>query len=99
MNNQLIGIAGVFALTFFLFLLRHCFLSLGRPNRRRYVNPTAPSGNLELNSKAVEDDSWLIWQPDTEAGALNRHDEATRAHDGRHNEAQGRTSFNESQTH
>jgi hypothetical protein len=50
MSNQMIGIAGVFALTLFLLLLRHCLLLLGRPNRSRHVNPTAPRGNLELHA-------------------------------------------------
>jgi hypothetical protein len=79
MNNQMIGITGVFALTFFLFVLRHFFLSLGRANKSRYVNPTAPRGTFELNRKAVEDDSWLLWSPDNEAGSPSRVDETTRA--------------------
>lgn len=79
MNKQMIGIASVFALTFFLLVLRHCFLALGRPNRSRYVNPTAPRGNLEMNTKAVEDDSWLLCSTDDDAGSPNRVDNATRA--------------------
>jgi hypothetical protein len=65
MNNQLIGIAGVFALTFILLVLRHWFLSLGRPSRRRYVAPMALPGRHESNTKTVEDDSWLLWTPDS----------------------------------
>jgi hypothetical protein len=79
MNNQIIGIAGVFAFTFFLLALRHCLVSLGRANRNRYLNPTAPRGNYELNMKGVEDDSWLLWSPDSDAGSPNHDDEVTRA--------------------
>ena len=79
MNNQTIGIAGVFALTFFLLVLRHCIHSLGRPNKKRNVNRTTSCGNFELNTKAVDDDSWLLWSPDAEAGAPNRVDEARSA--------------------
>jgi hypothetical protein len=78
MNNQMIGIAGVFAVTFFLLVLRHCFLSPGRARRSRHVNPTRPRGHDESN-KAVEDDSWLLWSSHNEAGSPNRDDEATRA--------------------
>lgn len=72
--NQVIGIAGVFALTLFLLVLRHYFLSLGRVKRGGYVNPTAPSRNFELKRKAVEDDSWLLWTPDPDprAGSSKR---------------------------
>lgn len=79
MNNQTIGIAGVFALTFFLLALRHCIHLLGQPNRRRHVNPTTLSGNFEVHPKPVEDDSWLLWSPDTEGGVPNRGDETTSA--------------------
>ncbi len=79
MNNQTIGIAGVFALTFFLLLLRHCLLSLGRANRNRYVNRMTSRETSELNTKAVEDDSWLLWSPEAEAGSRNRVDDAPRA--------------------
>jgi hypothetical protein len=37
MNNQTIGIAGVFALTFFLLVVRHCIYLLGERKRRRCV--------------------------------------------------------------
>jgi hypothetical protein len=38
MNNQIIGIVCVFALTLFLFGVRYGFLSRGRHNEKRYVN-------------------------------------------------------------
>jgi len=78
MNNQMIGIASVFVLTFLLFVLRHCFLSLGRRNkRRRYVTPTALPGNHEMHKKAASDDAWLLWtkDPDKQGGSSNRVDD------------------------
>ena len=78
MTNEMIGIAGVLALAFVLLVLRHCFVSIGRAKKGRYVNPTASRGHYELNKKAVEDDSWLLWSPDTEAGSRDRADETTR---------------------
>jgi len=53
----MIGITGVFALTFFLLVLLHWFLSLGRPKRGRFLRPTAPRGTFQLKTKAVEDES------------------------------------------
>jgi hypothetical protein len=79
MSNEIIGIVGVFAFTFFLFVLRHFYLSIGRTNKSRHVTPTTPPGHYELSTKAVEDDSWLLWSPDNEAGSPNRVDEATKA--------------------
>lgn len=77
MNNQMIGIAGVFAFTLFLFLLRHFYLSLGRPKKRRYVTPTALPGNHEMHKKAARDDAWLLWtkDPDKQGGSSNRVDD------------------------
>ena len=69
MNNQMIGIGGVFALTFVLFVLLHRFLSLGRPNRRRYVKPMTLHRGHESSTKSTEDNAWL-WSPElnTRAG-------------------------------
>lgn len=64
MTNEMIGIAGVFALTLFLFVLRHCFHSFGRPNRSRYVNPTTPRRDHESNTRSADDDAWLLWSPE-----------------------------------
>jgi hypothetical protein len=66
MNNQVIGIAGMFALTFVLFVILHCFLSLGRPNRRRYVKPMTLHRDYE--SSTNEDNAWL-WSPEFETRA------------------------------
>jgi hypothetical protein len=76
MNNQMIGIAGVFAFTLFLFLLRHFYLSLGRPKKRRYVTPTALPGNHEMHKKTASDDDWLLWTEDPDKqGSSNRVDD------------------------
>jgi len=63
MNNQTIGIAGVFALTIFLFVLRHFVLSLGRPKQRRHVNPMIPRKDQERRTTSADDDDWLLWRP------------------------------------
>ena len=77
MNNQTIGIAGVFAFTFFLFVIRHFYLSLGRRKKRRYVTPTALPGNHEMHKEAASDDAWLLWteDPDKQGGSSNRVDD------------------------
>ena len=62
MNNEAIGIGGVFAFTFFLFLLRYLYLSLRREDRNRYAAPTRLPEEHELSEKAVED-VWLIMPP------------------------------------
>jgi hypothetical protein len=66
MSNQMIGIAAVFVLSFFLLAVRYCLLSLGRSNRNRPVNPALQRGGVESNPVVVEDDSWLLWSSDTE---------------------------------
>ena len=79
MNNQAIGIAGVFALTFFLLAVRYCLLSLGRSNRNRHFNPALQRRGAESNPGVVEDDSWLLWSSDSETSSPNRTGEATSA--------------------
>ena len=76
MNDQVIGIAGVFAFTLFLFLLRHFYLSVGRRKKSRYVTPSALPGNHEMHKKAASDDAWLLWTegPDKQ-GSSNRVDD------------------------
>jgi len=81
MNNQTIGVAGVFGLAFFLLALRYCILSLGRPRKSRYVNPTAPRASAELSVKAAEDDHGTLWPPDNEAGSPIPAGEAARTAD------------------
>lgn len=69
MENQMIGVASVFAMTFFLFVLRHCLLSLGRPKRSGYVNPTTLRRDYESNIESADDHAWLLWSPELDAQA------------------------------
>ena len=64
MSNQTIGISGVFALTFLLFVLRHWFLSWGRPNSGRNVNSMNLRKDHESSSNSAGDNAWLWWTPD-----------------------------------
>jgi len=61
MKNQLIGIAGVFALTFLLLALRHLLLSVARPNRDRHIRPVKPSESFETNPGSSRSKSWTQW--------------------------------------
>lgn len=80
MNNKMIGIASVFALTCFLLVLRHWFLSIGRPNRSRHDSTNKTQhGGFERNARAVEDDARLLCSRDIEAGSPNSAGGATRA--------------------
>jgi hypothetical protein len=69
MSNQVIGITGVFGLTFFLLTLRHLLLIWSQPSRRRHLSPSVPSNFV---SNTAKDDSWLLRpQDDTrESGGL-----------------------------
>ena len=74
MSNQMIGITGVFALTLFLLILRHCFLALGRVKRSGNVTLTLPRASYEFDTKTGEDDSWLLWTSDeTPRGDARKH--------------------------
>ena len=82
MNNDVIGIGGVFAFTLFLFLLRHFYLSIGRrDDKSRYVTPAAPRANKRSNSDSGADDAWLLWMPDleTETRVDDRQSQELRA--------------------
>jgi hypothetical protein len=79
MNNQMIAIASVFALTFFLLALRHLLLSVGQSHRIRYVNPALHRVSAESNPNDIEDDSWPFWSSDSETSSANRAGEATGA--------------------
>ena len=69
MNNEAIGIGCVFALTFFLFLLRHLYLSIGRRDRSRQVTAAPPPANEKLNIDSGADNAWLLWTPNLETEA------------------------------
>jgi hypothetical protein len=65
MNDQLIGITGVFVVTVSLFLLRQFILSIGRPNRNRYVTPVADRQDRPAEIKATDDPTWAAAMPGT----------------------------------
>ena len=66
--NNLIGIAGVFILTFSLIGLYHCISAFGRHGRRHAAH-IRPIKNPDEHSRASHDerrrpdsdDSWLLW--------------------------------------
>jgi len=70
MSNEVIGIAGVFIVTFFLMAFLHVFLRWGHP-RRSPLRPPSPT-TLESDTtdlkrdKADDDDSWLLRSTDGE---------------------------------
>ena len=68
MSNQVIGVAGVFVITFFLLALRHLLLIWGQASKRRHMSPSVP--NLVTNT--ARDDSWLLRAQDdaSESGGL-----------------------------
>lgn|GEM_PF-2620402 len=74
MSNEAIGIGCVFALTFFLFLLRHLYLSIGRRDRSHQVRPAAVA-NKDSNNEAA-DDAWLLWNPQTDDSDFSLFDDA-----------------------
>jgi hypothetical protein len=79
-NNETIGIAGVFVLTSLLFVLLHCFLSLGPLDKRRHVNSSAPGATIESNSGTRVDDSWHLRNPEPyQADSSTRFYESTGA--------------------
>ena len=67
MNNEAIGIGCVFALTFFLFLLRHLYLSIGRRDHSRQVTPAPTAPGEKSSSDSGADNAWLLWTPNLEA--------------------------------
>lgn len=92
MNNEMIGIAGVFALTLFLFLLRHFYLSIGRRDKSGYVTPAPPGANKrESNSDSGTDDAWLLWTPETDQSDSSNRLHSELAEHGKRAERQGRS--------
>ena len=79
MNNQVIGIIGVFVLTLFLLVLRHILLIWGQPSKRRHLRQSPPE---RVARDTTEDDSWLLLSPDDKAVMSAYSSESTRrAHD------------------
>lgn len=66
MINQVIGIAGVFVLTFLLIGLRHVFLILSQPSKRPRIDHS--SSTTKTVRDLTQEDSWLLWAPESENG-------------------------------
>jgi len=62
MSNEVIGIAGVFIVTFILIAFLHVFLRWGHQRR----SPLSPPSPTTLESNTTDDNSWLLWSPDDE---------------------------------
>jgi hypothetical protein len=83
-NNEVIGIGGVFVLTLFLFLLRHVYLSIGQHGKSRHITPAAPLANNKSDRDSGADDAWLLWsaEPD-QTDSTNRSHNESAEHRGR----------------
>ena len=66
MSNEVIGVAGVFVVTFFLLALRHLLLIWGQASKRRHISPAPP---VNVVRETTKDDSWLLWPQDIEGGS------------------------------
>jgi len=66
MTNDIIGIAGVFALVLVLFVIRYFILNVGRGKNKRPIIATTPRASVESTKSAEEDDTWLLWAADAE---------------------------------
>jgi hypothetical protein len=72
MSNEMVGIAGVLALTFLLLLLLHFFLSFGGGKKSPVVRPKVSRGNYDFDEEGshedgwAHEDAWLLWKPEIE---------------------------------
>ena len=65
-SNELIGIAGVFVLTFCLIAVYHFIGTLGR-HSKRYKTQTKRAKDTEQDDPrktSAKDDDWLLWSPE-----------------------------------
>lgn len=70
MKNQLIGIVGVFVLTFCLIALYHLIGRIGRHRKRHAaqigrVRIPGPDRRPRHHARSGKDDAWLLRSPDT----------------------------------
>jgi hypothetical protein len=81
LENEIIGITGVFVLTFFLILLYHLMSKIGHGRRRHGAQTKQVNGRdqdrrpeNETNKSSDRDDAWLLWdpQPDGQADQSRR---------------------------
>ena len=83
-ENDLIGIAGVFILTFLLLLVYHLMSKLGRPRKRYGVqsehgkNDSDRGRHRDLHGSSRRDDNWLLSSQGqhADAGSAPRADES-----------------------
>ncbi|HWN98603.1 MAG TPA: hypothetical protein VNS63_04970 [Blastocatellia bacterium] len=75
LENQVIGIAGVFVLTFCLIALYHLIGKIG-PRGKRYNAPTKQVNRRpqdrrpdHLPKSSGKDDAWLLWSPELDEPA------------------------------
>lgn len=74
LENQIIGIAAVFLLTFCLIALYHLIGKIG-PRRKRYnllkekANEGVQNQPHDSKKSSGKDDAWLLWSPDLEERA------------------------------
>lgn len=82
-TNDLIGIAGVFILTFLLLLVYHLMSKLGRPDKRygvqseRGKDESDRGSHRDLHRSSRRNDNWLLSSQGrhSDAGAAPRADE------------------------
>jgi hypothetical protein len=90
LENQIIGITGVFVLTFCLIALYNLIGKIG-PRGKRYNAPTNQLSRRaqdrrpdDLKKSPGKDDAWLLWSPD-----LEERDDASKSSFGEHRETKG----------
>lgn len=72
LSNQIIGIIGVFVLTFFLIALYHLIGKIGA-HSKRYIAPAKQLNKwpqdrrtVDLKKSSSKDNAWLLWTSDRE---------------------------------
>lgn len=81
-ENDLIGIAGVFILTFLLLLVYHLMGKLGRPGKRYGVQSERGKADSDrgrhrdFHGSSRRDDNWLLSSEGQHAGSAPRADES-----------------------
>jgi hypothetical protein len=88
-SNEAIGIDSVFALTFFLFLLRHLYLSIGRRDKSRHITPAPPAASEKSSSDSGADNAWLLWTPEVDQSGASSRFRGELVESGRHTERKG----------
>jgi len=90
LNNQIMGITGVFVLAFLLIALYHLIGKIGA-HGKWYIAPSKQFNKWprdrrpdDLEKSSAKDNAWLLWTPDREERAgpsksnLGKHSETKR---------------------